>query len=96
MTSFEQARSKSASHSSTWSAARLRKSPASMAEIAQHHWQTLEVTATGDRFTISLDDRWALTVFDRNIASKGQVRALDRKGQRCAFRSARDHAARVG
>jgi hypothetical protein len=41
------------------------------AEITQDHWQTLEVAASGDHFTISLDDRWALTVFDRNPPANG-------------------------
>ena len=36
------------------------------ADIAKDHWQTLEVVADGDGFTISLDDRWVLTAFDRH------------------------------
>ena len=43
------------------------------ADIALNHWQTLEVAAESDRFTISLDDQWALTVFDRSVAAIGQV-----------------------
>jgi hypothetical protein len=34
------------------------------AEIAQDHWQTLEVVVNGNAFTMSLDDQWALTAFD--------------------------------
>ena len=34
------------------------------ADIAQDHWQTLEVVTRGNGFTISLDDQWGLTAFD--------------------------------
>ncbi len=34
------------------------------AEIAQDHWQTLEVVVNGNGFTMSLDGQWALTAFD--------------------------------
>jgi hypothetical protein len=42
------------------------------ADISRDHWQTLEVAATEDRFTISLDDVWVLTAFDRNAAARGK------------------------
>jgi hypothetical protein len=34
------------------------------ADVAQNHWQALEVVANGDGFTISLDEQWMLTAFD--------------------------------
>jgi hypothetical protein len=34
------------------------------ADIAQDHWQTLEVVTRGNGFTISLNDQWVLTAFD--------------------------------
>jgi len=34
------------------------------ADIAQDHWQTLEVVTRGNGFTMWLDDQWALTAFD--------------------------------
>jgi hypothetical protein len=34
------------------------------ADIAQDRWQTLEVVARGDGFTMWLDDQWVLTAFD--------------------------------
>jgi hypothetical protein len=43
------------------------------ADIAKDHWQTLEVVADGDGFTISLDDRWVLTAFDRHAVQKGKI-----------------------
>jgi hypothetical protein len=34
------------------------------ADVARNQWQTLEVGARGNEFTIWLDDRWVLTAFD--------------------------------
>jgi Domain of Unknown Function (DUF1080) len=43
------------------------------ADIAEDHWQTLEVVADGDGFTVSLDDRWVLTAFDRHAVQNGKI-----------------------
>ena len=43
------------------------------ADIAEDHWQTLEVVADGDGFTISVDDRWVLTAFDRHAVQNGKI-----------------------
>ena len=43
------------------------------ADIVEDHWQTLEVIADGDGFTISLDDRWVLTAFDRDGVQNGKI-----------------------
>ena len=42
------------------------------AEIAEQHWQTLEVAVRDNEFTISLDDRWVLTAFDYSRLMGGQ------------------------
>lgn len=42
------------------------------AEIAEQHWQTLEVAVRENEFTISLDDRWVLTAFDYSRLMGGQ------------------------
>lgn len=42
------------------------------ADIARNHWQTLEVTAKDNAFTISLDGAWVLTVFDDSKSVAGQ------------------------
>lgn len=41
------------------------------AQIEQDHWQTLEVDAQDDQFTIALDGRWVLTAFDRSKIHDG-------------------------
>lgn len=43
------------------------------ADIAKDRWQTLEVVMDGDGFTISLDDRWVLTAFDRHAVQNGKI-----------------------
>jgi hypothetical protein len=40
--------------------------------ISKEHWQTLEVLVRDSEFTISLDDRWVLTAFDRKGLTVGQ------------------------
>jgi hypothetical protein len=42
------------------------------AEIAQHHWQSLEVTAKDTSFAIWLDGQLVLTAFDRSKLAGGQ------------------------
>jgi hypothetical protein len=42
------------------------------AEIARDHWQTLEVSARDNGFTIWLDDQWVLTAFDYSRLAGGQ------------------------
>jgi hypothetical protein len=42
------------------------------AEIARDHWQTLEVAAKDNGFTIWLDDQWVLTAFDDSRPVGGQ------------------------
>ena len=34
------------------------------AEIAEDHWQTMEIVARGNGFSMWLDDQWALSAFD--------------------------------
>jgi hypothetical protein len=43
------------------------------AEVVQDHWQTLGIVAEDDRFTISLDGNWILTVWDKTFARDGHV-----------------------
>jgi len=42
------------------------------AEIARDHWQTLEVAAEDNGFTIWLADQWVLTAFDYSKLVSGQ------------------------
>lgn len=42
-------------------------------EIAQDHWQTLEVDVRGSEFKITLDGRWVLTAFDRSAVHEGGI-----------------------
>ena len=42
------------------------------ADVSEQHWQTLQVVARDNEFTISLDDRWILTAFDRRGLTAGQ------------------------
>lgn len=42
-------------------------------EIAQDHWQTLEVDVRGSEFKIVLDGRWVLTAFDRSAVREGSI-----------------------
>jgi len=41
------------------------------ADVAQNHWQGLEVVVNGNTFKISLDDRWALTAYDYGMPVGG-------------------------
>ena len=43
-----------------------------VADVSKEHWQTLEVLVRDSEFTISLDDRWVLTAFDRKSLTVGQ------------------------
>ncbi|MEH2513121.1 hypothetical protein V1291_004475 [Nitrobacteraceae bacterium AZCC 1564] len=42
-------------------------------EIAQDHWQTLEVDVRETEFKIMLDGRWVLTAFDRSAVHEGSI-----------------------
>lgn len=42
-------------------------------EVVRNHWQTLGVVAEDDRFTISLDGEWILTVWDKGYMREGHV-----------------------
>jgi hypothetical protein len=42
------------------------------ADVSKQHWQRLEVFVRDSEFTISLDDRWVLTAFDRKSLTIGQ------------------------
>ena len=42
------------------------------ADVAQDHWQSLQVLAHGEGFEISLDDRWVLTGFDHGQPARGR------------------------
>jgi hypothetical protein len=54
------------------------------AEIAERHWQSLEVVARDKEFTISLDGRWVLTAFDYSELLGGQFGvATERDGITC-------------
>jgi hypothetical protein len=65
------------------------------ADVARDHWQTLEVVARGNGFTISLDDQWVLTAFDDGKLSRWPVRYMDRARRRHAVQSNRNFAACV-
>jgi hypothetical protein len=43
------------------------------ADVALNHWQKLGLVAQGDQFTVSLDDAWLFTVWDRTFLTEGRV-----------------------
>ena len=43
------------------------------AEVVLNHWQKIGLVAEGDRFTVSLDDAWLLTVRDRTFLTEGRI-----------------------
>jgi 3-keto-disaccharide hydrolase len=49
------------------------------ADIASHSWHTLTVRAVDNEFTVSLDDSWVFTGFDRTFSQPGRI-ALWTKG----------------
>jgi hypothetical protein len=43
------------------------------AEVALNHWHKLGLVAQGDQFTVSLDNKWLFTVWDRTFLTDGRV-----------------------
>ena len=43
------------------------------ADVALNHWHKLGLVAQGDQFTVSLDDAWLFTVWDRTFLTEGRV-----------------------
>jgi hypothetical protein len=43
------------------------------ADVALDHWQTLGLVAEGDQFTVSLDNKWLFTVWDRTFSTDGRI-----------------------
>jgi len=43
------------------------------AEVVLNHWHKIGLVAEGDRFTVSLDDAWLLTVRDRTFLTEGRI-----------------------
>jgi hypothetical protein len=43
------------------------------AEVVLNHWQKIGLVAEGDRFTVSLDNAWLITVWDRTFLTDGRV-----------------------
>src|SRR5262245_27693080 len=43
------------------------------AEVVLNHWQKIGLVAGGDRFTVSLDNAWLFTVWDRTFLTDGRV-----------------------
>jgi len=42
-------------------------------DVALNHWHTLGVVAQGDQFTVSLDNAWLFTVWDRAFLTDGRI-----------------------
>jgi hypothetical protein len=43
------------------------------ADVVLNHWHTLGLVAEGDHFTVSLDNAWLLTVWDRTFLTDGRI-----------------------
>jgi hypothetical protein len=43
------------------------------ADVALNHWHKLGLVAQGDQFTVSLDDAWLFTAWDRTFLTEGRV-----------------------
>jgi hypothetical protein len=43
------------------------------ADVVLNHWQTLGLVAEGDQFTVSLDNKWLFTVWDRTFLTDGRI-----------------------
>jgi hypothetical protein len=43
------------------------------ADVALNHWHKLGLVAEGDQITVSLDDAWLFTVWDRTFLTDGRV-----------------------
>ncbi len=43
------------------------------ADVALNHWETLGLVAEGDQFTVSLDNKWLFTVWDRTFSTDGRI-----------------------
>jgi hypothetical protein len=43
------------------------------AEVALNHWHKLGLVAQGDQFTVSLDNKWLFTVWDRTFLTDGRI-----------------------
>jgi superoxide dismutase, Fe-Mn family len=59
------------------------------AEVALNHWHKLGLVAQGDQFTVSLDNEWLFTVWDRTF-DRWPYRPLDGRRQRHAVRSVKN------
>jgi hypothetical protein len=43
------------------------------ADVVLNHWQMLGLVAQGDQFTVSLDNKWLFTVWDRTFLTDGRI-----------------------
>jgi hypothetical protein len=43
------------------------------AEVVLNHWQKIGLVAEGDRFTVSLDNAWLFTIWDRTFLTDGRI-----------------------
>ena len=43
------------------------------ADVVLNHWQMLGLVAQGDQFTVSLDNKWLFTVWDRTFSTDGCI-----------------------
>jgi len=43
------------------------------ADVALNHWHKLGLVAQGDRFTVSLDNAWLFTAWDRTFLTDGRI-----------------------
>jgi len=43
------------------------------ADVVLNHWQMLGLVAQGDQFTVSLDNKWLFTVWDRTFSTDGRI-----------------------
>jgi len=52
---------------------RMKRIGGTEADVALNHWHKLGLVAQGDQFTVSLDNAWLFTVWDRTFLTDGRI-----------------------
>jgi len=55
------------------------------ADVALNHWHKLGLVAQGDRFTVSLDNAWLFTAWDRTFLTDGRIGLWTEEGNVTRF-----------
>jgi len=54
-------------------AGKMERIEGTEADVVLNHWQMLGLVAQGDQFTVSLDNKWLFTVWDRTFSTDGRI-----------------------